>query len=110
MSFGLGNRKDWSRSNDAAMSTILFYEYFKISFVSLSPKTLIMLNKKLPAFIAAALFTMALFSACSESEKKTDSATDKKTAADSAAISPMDIRDTSKIDTTAAPRPLRPGN
>ncbi|MBC7934331.1 MAG: hypothetical protein H7Y86_03080 [Rhizobacter sp.] len=65
-----------------------------------------MLNKqKFPALLLAAFFTMALFS-CNDGEKTTN--TYKKTAADSAAVSPM--RDTSKIDTTADPRPLRPGN
>lgn len=64
-----------------------------------------MLNKKLSALLTVALFATVVFSACAESEKKT---TDEKTAADSAAISPM--RDTSNIDTTADPRPLRPAN
>jgi hypothetical protein len=73
-------------------------------------KPFIMLNKKLPVLFTAALFSMALLGACNESEKKTDTTTDTKTAADSAAISPMDTRDTTKIDTTVDPRPLRPGN
>lgn len=62
------------------------------------------MNKKLPALFSAALFSITLLTACSETEKKTTDETSKPTAADSAAISPLDTRDTGRLD-TAQPKP-----
>lgn len=61
-----------------------------------------MINKKLPALFIASLLTVAFLVSCSESEKKADTNTDVKTPADSAAISPMDTRDSGRTDTTTS--------
>ncbi|RYY70621.1 MAG: hypothetical protein EOO13_05995 [Chitinophagaceae bacterium] len=65
-----------------------------------------MLNKRnLPVLLFAAIFSAALLTACNEGEVKKETTT----GMDTARTAPQP-RDTSIIDTTADPRPLRPGN